>query len=378
VTTQKRKDLIDLLRAYFSDGVYIGIYMSEDSKNSPKSPVRYSVKHDHDGHSHDHGHDHSHDHEHGHDHDDHDDHDDHSHGLFGHHHHAPKSFGRAFAIGIILNISFVAIEGGYGFFSNSLALLSDAGHNLGDVLGLALAWFATWLARRRPSAQFTYGLRSSSILAAVINAVVLLVAVAAILWEAVERLRSPAPVNTSIVMSVAAVGIFVNGITAWLFASGSKDDLNIRGAFLHMLADAVISLGVVIAGFAMMQTGLLWIDPAISIVVGLVIIWGTWGLLKDSVAMALAGVPSGIDSREVEKFLCSQSGVSHVHHLHIWALSTSQTALTAHLVRPNGSDNKFLFDLNRSLKEKFGIEHSTFQIEVGSASDCPQENQDCV
>ena len=277
-----------------------------------------------------------------------------------------------------MNISFVAIEGAYGFFSNSLALLSDAGHNLSDVLGLTLAWFATWLATRRPSDKFTYGLRSSSILAAVVNAVFLLVAVGGILWQAIVRLQSPAPVNTSIVMSVAAIGILVNGLTAWLFASGSKNDLNLRGAFLHMLADALISLGVVIAGFAMMKTGLLWIDPVISIVVGLVIIWGTWGLLKDSIAMALAGVPSGIDSRQVENFLREQPGVSHVHHLHIWSLSTSQTALTAHVVRPAGSDNQFLFDLNELLREKFGIGHATIQIEVGEISICPQDGEACI
>lgn len=328
------------------------------------------------GSSHDHGHDHDHSHAHSHSHDDHA-HDDHSHGLFGHHHHAPKSFGRAFAIGITLNLAFVAIEGAYGFFSNSLALLSDAGHNLSDVLSLALAWFATWLARRRPSAQFTYGLRSSSILAAVINAVILLVAVGGILWEAAMRLNSPAPVNSAVVMTVAAIGILINGLTAALFASGSKDDLNIRGAFLHMLADALVSLGVVIAGFAIMQTGLEWIDPVISIVIALVIVWGTWGLLKDSVAMALAGVPGGIDAREVEEFLRAQPGVSRVHDLHIWALSTSQTALTAHLVRPSGSDDHFLFALSRSLSEKFGIGHSTIQIELGDHVDCPQ-GDDCT
>ncbi len=347
--------------------------MSTDEKTSRKLDHEHS--HDHHDHTHDehHGHDHGagHGHDHGHDHD-------HSHGLFGHHHHAPKSFGRAFAIGIALNLVFVAIEGFYGFISNSLALLSDAGHNLSDVLALVLAWFATWLARRRPTAQFTYGFRSSSILAAVMNAVVLLVAVGGILWEAIMRLNDPAPVNSGVVMTVAAVGIIINGVTAALFASGSKDDLNIRGAFLHMVADALVSLGVVIAGFAILKTGYAWIDPVTSIVIGLVIIWGTWGLLKDSVALALAGVPGGIETSEVETFLRSQPGVTHVHHLHIWALSTSQTALTAHLVRPNGTDDGFLFSLNAALSEKFGIEHSTIQIELGTENDCPHSTADCV
>ena len=339
-------------------------------------------------HEHDHGPNHSHDHDHGHDHDhrhehaghDHADHGhDHSHGLFGHHHHhAPKSFGKAFAIGIALNLVFVGVEGAYGFFSNSLALLSDAGHNLGDVLGLFLAWFATWLAKRRPSAQFTYGLRSSSIFAAVINAVILLVAVGGIMWEAIVRLGSPTPVNSWMVMTVAAIGIVINGATAALFASGSKGDLNIRGAFLHMLADALVSLGVVIAGFIILKSGWLWVDPAISIVIGVIIVWGTWGLLRESVSMALAGVPEGIDTRDVEKFLLSLPGVSRVHDLHIWALSTSQTAMTAHLVCSTATGDQFLFDLNHALNEKFGIGHSTVQIERGEIDDCPQAGDDCV
>jgi len=321
-----------------------------------------------------HHHDHDHDHHH-----EHDSHHDHAHGLLGHHHHhAPKSFGRAFAIGIALNLIFVFVEGAYGFFSNSLALLSDAGHNLSDVLGLFLAWFATWLARKRPSAQFTYGFRSSSIFAAAINAVVLLIAVGGILWEAIVRFSSPAAVDSKMVMAVAAIGIVINGATAALFASGSKGDLNIRGAFLHMLADALISFGVVIAGFIILQTGLLWIDPAISIVIGIVIVIGTWGLLKDSVSMALAGVPDGIDAHAVEDYLLSLPGVSRVHDLHIWALSTSQTALTAHLVCPVETGDQFLFSLSHSLNEKFGIGHSTVQIERGEIDDCPQSGEDCV
>jgi cobalt-zinc-cadmium efflux system protein len=366
---RSRSGVKDLFSAPFE---FVLFYLSMESNSKPPRG----------DHSHEDGHDHSH----GHDHHSHSN-DDQSHGLSGllgggHHHHHPVSrFGRAFAIGIVLNLGFVAIEGAYGFFSNSLALLSDAGHNLSDVLGLFLAWFATWLARRRPSAQFTYGLRSSSILAAVINAVVLLVAVGGIIWEAILRFNSPTPVNSLIVMTVAAVGILVNGVTAALFASGSKSDLNIRAAFLHMLADALISLGVVIAGFIMMKTGYAWIDPVVSIIIGLVIIWGTWGLLKDSIFMALAGVPSGIETSKVESYLLSHPEVARVHDLHIWALSTSQTALTAHLVcsAENGAApaDQFLFKLSDHLNKEFGIGHSTIQIERGDA-DCPQGGEDCV
>jgi cobalt-zinc-cadmium efflux system protein len=283
-------------------------------------------------------------------------------------------------IGIALNLGFVAIEGTYGFLSNSLALLSDAGHNLSDVLGLSLAWFATWLAKRRPSPQFTYGLRSSSILAAVVNAVILLVAVSGIIWEAIVRLGSPSPINSTTVMAVAGAGIVVNGVTAALFASGRKSDLNIRGAFLHMVADTLISAGVVVAGFVMLKTGLTWIDPVVSIVIGLIIIWGTWGLLKDSIFMALAGVPGGIHTASVESFLLEQVEVSRVHDLHIWALSTSQTALTAHLVCANEKtpSDRFIFDLSRKLNDIFKIGHVTIQIERGDEVDCPQSGDDCL
>lgn len=351
--------------------------MADDHSKSRK--LDHGPDHDHHDHGHEgahsHEHDHDHEHDHGHGHSD----DDHAHGLFGgHHHHHVASFGTAFAVGIVLNTGFVVIEGAYGFFSNSLALLSDAGHNLSDVLGLALAWFATWLARRPATSQFTYGLRSSSIFAAVINAVVLLVAVGGIIWEAILRFGSPSPVDTMTVMIVAAIGIFVNGATAALFASGSKDDLNIRGAFLHMVADALVSLGVVVAGFVMMKTGWSWVDPVVSIVIGIVIVYGTWGLLKDSVFMALAGVPQGIDSDAVEKFLLSREEVARVHDLHIWALSTSQTALTAHLVCSGSAPgDRFLFDLSKELDEKFKIGHVTIQIERGEM-DCAQGHEDCV
>lgn len=318
--------------------------------------------------------------------DHHSQHHDHSHGdghsrglLTGHHHHV-SNFNRAFAIGIVLNLVFVLIEGGYGFVSNSLALLSDAGHNLSDVLGLGLAWFATWLARRSPTPGFTYGFRSSSILAAVINAVVLLLAVGGIIWEAVLRFHSPAPVDSHLVMIVAAIGIGVNGFTAYLFSSGHSD-LNIRGAFLHMLADAIVSAGVVIAGFLMLKTGLMWIDPLVSVVIGLVIIWSTWRLLKDSVSLALAGVPEGIDRTTVERYLLSHDEVSRVHDLHIWALSTSQTAMTAHLVRSsNELPDRFLFELGSRLNEKFKIGHVTLQIERGDDPHvaCPLDTSNCV
>lgn len=327
-------------------------------------------KHDHDSHA-----GHSHDHE---------SHAEHSHGFFeslsGAHQHHVANFGKAFAIGIALNLAFVAIEAGYGFSSNSLALLSDAGHNLSDVLGLSLAWFATWLTRRRATAQFTYGLRSSSILAAVVNAVVLLVAVGGIIWEAILRFGSPAPTNTSVVMIVASIGVVVNGVTAALFVSGSKSDLNIRGAFLHMLADALVSVGVVVAGFLMLKTGALWIDPFVSIAIGFVIVWSTWGLLKASVFMALAGVPQGIDTKSVEAFLLGHVEVSHVHDLHIWALSTSQTALTAHLVCANDKTphDNFIFEVSRKLNDQFGIGHVTIQIERGTETDCRQAGNDCV
>jgi cobalt-zinc-cadmium efflux system protein len=308
--------------------------------------MTHAHDHDHAGHDH-HGQDH-----HGHDH------------APGHHHHAPASFGRAFAIGIILNSLYVAAEAFYGIASHSLALVADAGHNLSDVLALIAAWAATRMARALPSARFTYGLRSGSILAALLNAVLLLIAVGAIAFEAVQRLRHPEPVSGGTVMAVAAVGIVINGITAWLFASGRKDDLNIRGAFLHMASDALVSAGVVIAGGLILLTGFLWLDPVISLVVSAVIVWGTWSLLRDSVGLALQGVPDGIDGEAVRSFLAERPGVRGVHDLHIWGMSTTEAALTAHLVRPtDGDDTAFLRETSAALKQRFGIGHATFQIE---------------
>ncbi|MDQ0456263.1 cation diffusion facilitator family transporter [Rhizobium paknamense] len=314
------------------------------------------VGHPHAGHAH-HGHDH---------HDHHHDHHGHSHGGLGHGH-APASFGRAFAIGIALNIVFVATEAGYGFYANSTALLADAGHNLSDVLGLIVAWVAVALGKRLPTARYTYGLGASSILAALVNAMLLLVAIGAIAWEAVHRFYEPAPVEGVTVMIVAGIGIFVNGITAWLFASGSKHDLNIRGAYLHMMADAAVSAGVVIAGLLIIYTGWSWVDPAVSLVIVVVIFIGTWGLLKGSVALSLQAVPSGVDAAAVRAFLAGLPGVSALHDMHIWPISTSQTALTAHLVMPEhqGSADAFLDKVQDELLRRFGIDHATLQIETG-------------
>ena len=252
------------------------------------------------------------------------------------HVHAAASFGTAFAVGIGLNLTFVVVEFGYGVLANSVALIADAGHNLSDVLGLVIAWIASVLTRRAPSTRYTYGLGGSSILAALFNAVLLLVAVGAIAWEAVLRLLHPEPVASGIVMIVAAVGIIVNGVTAALFASGRKGDLNIRGAFLHMLADAAVSAGGVVAGLVIFYTGWLWLDPLASLVIVGVIVWTTWSLLRDSLAMSVDAVPASIDPQAVRSYLASCAGVAAVHDLHIWPLSTTENALTAHLVCPGG------------------------------------------
>ena len=297
------------------------------------------------------------------------DHSGHNHGAS--HAHAPASFGMAFAIGIALNISFVIIEAAYGFFANSVALLADAGHNLSDVLGLAVAWLASVLVKRAPSPRFTYGLRGSSILAALFNAVFLLVAVGAIAWEAIQRFGSPEPIAGKTVMIIAAIGILVNGITAWLFASGAKDDINLRGAFLHMAADALVSAGVVIAGFIILMTNWLWLDPLMSLIISGVIVLGTWGLLRDSLAMSMAAVPATIDPLKVRDFLKSQTGVVAIHDLHIWPMSTTEIAMTCHVVIPAGHPgDEFLYHIAEELSAKFKINHPTIQIETDPHEAC--------
>jgi cobalt-zinc-cadmium efflux system protein len=314
--------------------------------------------HEHHDHSHP-GHDH---HEHGHSHG--------HHGGLGHVH-APASFGRAFAIGITLNVAIVLLHAVYGYLSNSVALIADAGHNLSDVLGLIIAWVASRLAARPPSLRFTYGLRGSSILAAMFNAVFLLVAVGALSWEALRRLAEPEPVAGMTVILVAAIGMVLNGFTAWLFASGGKGDLNIRGAYLHMAADAAVSAGVVLAGFAILMTGWLWLDPVVSLLINAVIVWGTWSLLRESVVMSLAAVPAGIDPVAVRSYLAGRPGVTELHDLHIWPMSTTETALTAHLCMPAGHPgDAFLMEFASELKARFAIGHVTLQVETDPDTTC--------
>jgi cobalt-zinc-cadmium efflux system protein len=290
----------------------------------------------------------------------------------GHSHdHAPRSdYGRAFAIGISLNLGFVIVETAFGFLAGSMALIADAGHNLSDVLGLVVAWAGTMMARTSPSRRFTYGLKKASILAALVNALFLLVAVGAIAAEAIRRLFNPATADGATVMAVAAVGIVINGATALLFARGRAHDINIRGAFLHMSADAAVSAAVVAAGFLMLSTGQRWIDPVMSLAIAAVILWSSVGLLKESVWMSLAGVPAGIDVDEVEAELGSLDGVSAVHDLHVWPLSTTETALTAHLVAPDAESDRLLVSARELLRARFRIAHSTIQVERRAPGDC--------
>ena len=279
-------------------------------------------------------------------------------------HHHSGEHNRAFAIGVALNLGFVGIEAAFGVVAGSLALLADAGHNLGDVLGLLLAWGATYLARLRPTMRRTYGWRSSSILAALLNAVILLIAVGGIATEAIRRFEEPGPVSSGTVIVVAAVGIAINAATALLFMRGRRRDLNIRGAFLHMVADAGVSAGVVVAGLGIFLTGWAWLDPLVSLMIAAVILFGTWGLLRDSVNLALHAVPEDIDPKRVRSYLCSLPGVMAVHDLHIWAMSTTETALTAHLVKPEpANDDTLISQATNALYERFGIEHATLQWE---------------
>ena len=305
------------------------------------------------GDNHDHAQAQGHDHHHGHA---------HGHG----HSHAPASFDRAFAIGVGLNLAFVGIEAVFGFVAHSLALMADAGHNLSDVAGLLLAWGASWLARRRPTSRRTYGYGRTTILAALANAVMLLLTIGAIAWEAVHRFHAPEPVKGSLVIGVATVGIVINLATALMFMRGRKSDINVRGAFLHMAADAGVSAGVVLAGLVIVYTGWLWLDPAVSLAIVVVIAVGTWSLLKDSVALAIDSVPAGIDCAAVERCLQELTGVDQVHDLHIWPLSTTTTALTVHLVCDHDRiDDAFTAQITSQLKARFGIDHATIQLETG-------------
>jgi cobalt-zinc-cadmium efflux system protein len=327
------------------------------------------MAHDHDlpHECHDHGHEHDatnasgprppkHDHDHG------------SHGHAGGHHHAdPITHGRAFIVAIALNSIFVAAEFGYGYAANSTALMADAGHNLSDVLGLVLAWAAVVVGRKSPNERFTYGLRSTSILAALANAMLLLVACGGIGWEAVQRFSQPPVVAGVTVMVVAAIGIVVNGLSAWMFMKGSAGDLNIRGAYLHMAADAAVSLGVVVAGLVMLSTGWYWLDPLVSLVIVAVILIGTWGLLRESLHLALNAVPPHIDLSAVADYLRELPGVTDIHDLHIWGMSTTESALTVHLVMPDGYPGDSVIDgITRALNERFSMHHSTLQIEQGT------------
>ncbi len=292
-----------------------------------------------------------------------------------HHHESGNRHGKAFAIGIALNIVFVAVEVIYGLLANSSALLADAGHNASDVLSLVFAWTAAWLATIKPTGKYTYGLRKTTILVSILNALLLFGAVGFIAWDAIGKIRDPEPVAGTQVMVVAGIGVVINTITALLFMKGQKDDLNIKGAFLHMAADAGVSLGVVIAGLLISYTGALWIDPLTSFLIIAVILWGTWGLFTDSLKLALDAVPNHINLEEVRKFLEKQEGVANVHDLHIWAMSTTKVALTVHLIMPEGNDDAFLARLQKELEHRFGIGHTTFQIEQQQIeSNC---NTDC-
>jgi cobalt-zinc-cadmium efflux system protein len=294
-------------------------------------------------------------------------HHDHSHGHGNGgvgHTHAPDSFGLAFAVGVILNMTIVIAELVFGYAADSLALIADAAHNFSDVIGLLLAWGAAWLAQRRPTQQHTYGYRRASILAALINAGLLLLAVGGITVEALRRIQDPSEVAGRTVIYVAILGIIVNGVTALLFMRGRHGDLNIRGAYLHMVADAGVSFGVVVAALLIMWTGWLWIDPAVSLAIAAVVLASGWGLARDSVNLAMDGVPKGIDLAKVESFLRDREGVIEVHDLHIWAMSTNETALTAHLVRPGNLDDAFLGKVCDELSHRFNISHSTIQIEA--------------
>ncbi|WP_214196635.1 cation diffusion facilitator family transporter [Novosphingobium profundi] len=331
--------------------------------NTPSSAVQHADSRRVPDHSHDHGHGHG-------------------HGHHGHHHHAPPPPGganTAFAIAVGLNVVFVVVEVVAGLLSGSIALLADAGHNLTDVVSLLLAWAAAVLAARPPSERFTYGLKSSSILASIANAALLWVTVGAILVETVRRLFEPAPVAGTTMMIVAAVGIAINALSALLFAKGSKSDLNLRAAFVHLMADAAVSAGVVVAGALITLTGIALLDPVTSLVITFVIAWSSWAILRDSLRMGMLAVPDGIDVGRVRALLEAQPGVTHVHDLHIWPMSTTETALTAHLVKTDGpADDAFLATIAHDLAHDFGIGHPTIQVEASLEHACALSSPDTV
>lgn len=327
----------------------------QEQRRQPQGSSSAPMADRYQAHRHDESRDHQHDHSH--------DHHRHSRG----HHHGSVNYNSAFAVGIALNTGFVILEAIWGLRSHSLALLADAGHNLSDILALLLAWIASLLAKRPPTERRTYGLRRSSILAAMFNALFLLVAMGAIGWEAIQRFNQPSSVEGGIVIGIAAVGIVINTATALLFLSGRKGDLNIRGAFLHMTADAVVSAGVVVAGFLILQTGWLWLDPIVSLLIVAVIFVGTWDLLKDSFNLALDAVPEHIDAGAVKAYLLGLPPVLEVHDLHIWAMSTTETALTAHLIVKKSKQHDLLIQqVTSELRHKFRIDHTTLQVEYGS------------
>ena len=296
-----------------------------------------------------------------------------------HHHHAPPDYNRAFAVGVVLNITFVVVEVVYGVIADSLALLTDAGHNLSDVMGLLLAWGASYLAGKQPSLRRTYGYSRATILASMLSGLLLLAVVVVISWEALNRFITPAEPAGQTIMVVAGIGVVINSITAWFFVSGKDHDLNIRGAYLHMAADALVSLGVVVSGFVIWKFGLKWFDPLSSLLIAVVIFWSTWGLLRDSLNLAIDAVPRNLDPSEVRNWLNTQPGVTGLHDLHIWPMSTSHTALTAHLLMPEPSaDDVFLHNLTKQLQERFGISHATFQIERGNHEHPCVQSQTCA
>lgn len=302
--------------------------------------------HGHHGHAHDHHHDHA--------------------------HHRPAPSDKRYTIAIALNLGFVLVEASAGFVANSTALLSDAAHNLSDVLGLALAGGATWLAGRQTSERRTYGYSKATVLAALANALVLVIACGGILWEATSRFFAPEATQPLLVMAVAAIGVAINGATAMLFLAGRKRDVNVRGAYLHMLSDAGVSAAVIVAGALIWATQWAWIDPAISVAVVLLILWGTWGLLRESLDLALDAAPAHIDVAAVRTFLSEQAGVTAVHDLHVWAMGATKPALTAHLVRPDGHDDEFLAMVADGVAQRFGIHHVTLQVERTQRDDCAE------